>query len=186
MTCLALQPLALTTPTAHVLHTYNPSVLAHRYKHLTVKSETEEKNGVPLVVLRPAVALAIVKILMRLPVWMLESKLPQLLTRVAAVMRDRCVLRLPDTLTTATTLHTCMHVDIAAATIPPPHRVLRTQAILLSPHHHHHHHPHTLSPRHPTTPSPSPPPPPLSTLLPRSRPLSTPDSSRLATPRACA
>jgi hypothetical protein len=78
------------------IHT-NPSVLAHRYKHLTVKSETEEKNGVPLVVLRPAVALAIVKILMRLPVWMLESKLPQLLTRVAAVMRDRCVLRTPVT-----------------------------------------------------------------------------------------
>ena len=64
-------------------------ILPKLYNHLTTQSESNKKKGVPLTILRPQVALAIVKVLMKLPRTTMDAKLPQLLTRVTGVLRDR-------------------------------------------------------------------------------------------------
>lgn len=74
---------------AEIIKTITKTILPKLYKYLTVKSESEKHKGASLQVLRPQVALAIVKVLLRLPKYDMDSKLPQLFTRVTGVLRDR-------------------------------------------------------------------------------------------------
>lgn len=72
-----------------VITTITQTILPKLYNNLTEKSESTKKKGVALVVLRPQVALAIVKVLLNLPKSTMDSKVPQLFTRIAGVLKDR-------------------------------------------------------------------------------------------------
>jgi U3 small nucleolar RNA-associated protein 20 len=77
------------TPEEHAIHlACTKNIIPKMYSHLTVK--TEEDDGKKATIqMRPIVALALVNLMVKLPKVTLESLLPQLLTKVAGVLRDR-------------------------------------------------------------------------------------------------
>jgi len=73
------------TPQEHSIHlACTKRIIPALYSHLTIKDE--EGAGLTM---RPQIALAIVNLLVKLPKVTLEAKLPQLVVKLTAVLRDR-------------------------------------------------------------------------------------------------